>query len=179
MSGSQGRIETSAEKFRDITDGAVDQARDLARQTAQQMDDGEYGLDAWTKSMSTFFDIIAKGSSAHFKTAIAGPCFGTGPDQIPASEEEVSLTEVRDWPRKISIDRPFKDIARPEVVIPNHLVVLAPIVVAAKAVRFTLKVRLKDTRYIGRNYTARLALTQTTGRPGTQVVDYEVVTVAL
>ena len=178
MSSPQG-IEAGAEKFRDITVDAVDQAGDLARQTAQQMDDGEYGLDAATRSMSKFFDIIAKGSAAHFRTAIAGPCFSLGTDEIPAAEEDVDLTQVRAWPRKISIDKPFKDLVRPGVVIPNRLVTLTPLVVPAEAVRFTLKVRLKDTAYFGRNYTARLALTQTTGASGNPQVDYQVVTVAL
>ena len=43
-------FEASADKTRwweyNITDDAVDQARDLATRTAQQMDAGEYGLDA-------------------------------------------------------------------------------------------------------------------------------------
>ncbi len=179
MSSPQRGIDITADKFKDITGDAVDQARDLATRTAQQMDAGEYGLDAWTKSMSQFFDIVARGSAAHFQTVIAGPCLNTGADEIPASEEEVPLTHVRDWPRKISIAKSFKDIGMPAIIIPDYSVVLAPLVVKANAADFTLKVRLKDAHYLGRNYTARLALTQTTGDPSTQVVDYEDVIVAL
>jgi hypothetical protein len=179
MSSPQRGVDISADRFKNITDDAVDQARDLATRTAQQMDAGEYGLDAWTRSMSQFFDIVARGSAAHFQTAIAGPCFNAGPDEIPASEEEVPLTYVRDWTRKISIAKSFKDIGGLEIVIPDYSVVLAPLVVKANAVEFTLKVRLKDAHYLGRDYTARLALTQTTGDPSTQVVDYEDVIVAL
>ena len=94
MSSPLGGMEASAGRFRDVTDNAVDQAGDLARQTAQQMDKCEYGLNAATRSMSNFFDIIAKGSAAHFQTAIAGPCFNFGADEIPASEEEVAVTYV-------------------------------------------------------------------------------------
>lgn len=181
MSSPLSGIESSAEAFTDITEDAVKQARALATQTAKQMDAGEYGLDAWSKSMSQFFDIIARGSAAHFTTVIAGPCAGSGDSEIPPSEEEIDVTQVRDYPRKISIIRPFKDVVRPDVIIPNYSVeITSPSVVPANAMQFTLKVRLKDMQYIGRNYAARLALTPTAEtKPGTLTVDYQVVTVAL
>jgi hypothetical protein len=178
MTDPRPDLEARADAFRDITLDAVGQARDLATRTAQQMDAGEFGLDAMTRSMSQFFDIIARGSAAHFTTAVSGPCVSGGADAIPPAEEEILLEEVRDWPREISIDKPFKDIARPNVVIPNYSVALASIVVPAKATRFTLKVQLKDSQYIGRNYAARLALTGT-GDTGMMRRDYQDVIVAL
>lgn len=178
MTDAKRDFEARADVFRDVTLDAVAQARDLATRTAQQMDAGEFGLDAMTRSMSQFFDIIARGSAAHFKTAIAGPCFSGGADTIPEAEEEIDLEQVRDWPRQISIEKPFKDIARPDVVIPNYSVVLAPLVVPAKAARFTLKVRLTDSQFIGRNYTARLAFTET-GDPSLMRRDTQDVIVAL
>lgn len=179
MSSSQAGVDASAEKFRNITDDAVGQARDLATQTAQQLDSGQYGLDAWFRSMAQFVDIVAKGSAAHFTTAIAGPCLNAGSNELPASEEEVVLTTMREYPRKISIHKPFKDVVRPDVVIPNHAVTIAPAVIPAKAAQFTLRVNLTDTHYVGRNYAAVLALTATADTSGTGEVDYQVVTVAL
>jgi hypothetical protein len=179
MNDPQSDLQARADVFRNVTLDAVEQARDLATRTAQQMDAGEFGIDAMTRSMSQFFDIVARGSATHFKTAIAGPCFSAGADAIPVAEEEVILEQAKDYPTKISIAKPFKDIARPDVVIPNYSVVLVPpLVVPANAKKFTLKVLLKDTQYIGRNYTAKLAFTEI-GEPSLMRRDYQDVTVAL
>jgi len=178
MTNPKSDLEARADLFSNVTLDAVEQARDLATRTAQQMDAGEFGIDAITRSMSQFFDIIARGSAAHFTTAIAGPCFSVGTDAIPVVEE-VILEQAKDYPRQISIDKPFKDIARPDVIIPNYSVVLEPpLVVPANAKMFTLKVRLKDTQYIGRNYTAKLAFTEI-GEHSLVRRDYQDVTVAL
>lgn len=178
MTDPRRDFEARADVFRDVTLDAVAQARDLATSTAKQMDAGEFGIDAMTRSMSQFFDIVARGSAAHFKTAIAGPCFSGAADTIPEAEEEIVLEPARDWPRQISIEKPFRDIARPGIVIPNYSVVLTPLVVPANAASFTLKVRLKDSQFIGRNYTARLAFTEI-GDPSLMRRDTQDVIVAL
>ena len=65
----------AAGKFTDITDDAVDRARDLARQTAQQMDSGEYGLDACFKSMSSVLRHHREGLGGAFLHCDRRPVF--------------------------------------------------------------------------------------------------------
>lgn len=151
-------LEANVQKFTTTTDGAVDQAYDIAKRVVQQVDDGSYGVDAWAQSMWQLFDIVTRGSAAHFGTAIAGPCFGESSDEIPASEP-IAVSPDKSFARQLSIVTSFQRVGS-NLVIPDGLVRFLPIVLGPGESSF--RIRVTDTQYLGAFYQGQVRLSRTT-----------------
>lgn len=150
-------------QFTATTNAAVAQARALASDTVAQIDAGTFGCEAWGRSMIKFFDIIARGSAAHFHTVIAHNCCPTTANQeaYPCGMHpvEVSVVPDKNYSRQLSIQQQFTEVGGSEV-IPNAKIAFSSTVLAAGATSFS--VRLLDAHYMGRSYTATIRLTTMT-----------------
>jgi len=153
----------AAHQFTATTNAAVAQARLVARDAVAKIDAGTYGCEAWGQSLMTFFDIVARGSATHFKTATtADVCCGPLSPQEAAAcgmgpSDPIFVTADPDYSRQLSIIASFQRVGT-EVKIPDNLIRFQPPVLAAGATSFVVYVQ--DARYIGRSYTGKVRLTK-------------------
>ena len=152
----------AAHQFTATTNAAVAQARLVARDAVAKIDAGTYGCEDWCRSLITFFDIVARGSATHFKTATtAHVCFGPSSPQEAAAcglgpSDPIIVTADPDYSRQLSITASFQRVGT-QVKIPDHLIRFEPPVLAAGATSFVVYVQ--DAQYIGRSYTGTVRLT--------------------
>jgi hypothetical protein len=167
-------------QFTATTNAAVAQARVLAKDTVAQIDAGTFGCEAWGRSMIKLFDIMARGSATHFKTAIAHGCCPTAPDQEACEcgmqPVEVSVPADKDYSRKLSVQVQFQRVGGDET-IPNDKIPFVSDVLAAGDTTFS--VRLLDAQYMGASYTGTVRLTRVTSNLAPASSTDEVVTVEL
>ena len=155
----------AAHQFTATTNAAVAQARLIARDTVAQIDAGTYGCEDWCRSMFTFFDIVARGSATHFKTATsAHVCCGPGASQEAAAcgmgpSDPYFVAADPEYSRQLSIIASFQRVGT-QVSIPDNMIRFEPPVLSAGATSFVVYVR--DPQYIGRSYTGRVRLTRMT-----------------
>jgi hypothetical protein len=142
--------------FATTTNDAVDQVRAAARVIAGKLDAGEFGIDALTSSMLVLGDIVARGSAAHLKTAIAGPLFDFGPDETPPSDDIVVQGHDR-CARRLSVQVPFRRVGQQSQEIPPQAIAFIPDLLPARATRFSIL--LKDTHFLGGTYAGTVRLT--------------------
>jgi hypothetical protein len=167
-------------QFTATTNAAVAQARTLASDTVAQIDAGTFGCEAWGRSMIKLFDIMARGSATHFKTAIAHNCCPAAPSQdvYPCGMQpvEISVAADNNYSRQLSIQQQFTQVGGSES-IPNAKIPFLSNVLAAGATSFSM--RLLDAYYMGRSYTATIRLTTMTSNFTAASSTDEVVTVTL
>lgn len=153
------------QQFTITTNAAVAQAQQVANEAVAQIDAGTYGIDAWSRSLLTLFDIVARGSAAHFQTAISQPCCPTSPNEVtPSCGMEPSdafppVAPDNGFSRQLSVVVPFTQVGG-QVTIPNNLIGFQPAVLAAGGTSFA--VYLRDVQYIGASYTGTVRLTRIT-----------------
>ncbi|BBZ45202.1 hypothetical protein [Mycobacterium parmense] len=152
-------------QFTATTNAAVAQARLLADDAVAQIDAGTFGCEAWGRSMVKFFDIVARGSASHFRTAVAHGCGTTAPTQEAACGLQPSgpihVAADPGYSRQLSIQQQFTQVGG-QVGIPDSKIAFHPTnVLAAGATSFS--VRLLDARYMGASYTGTVRLTTLTG----------------
>jgi hypothetical protein len=154
----------TAAQFTATTNAAVAQSRVLAKEAVAQIDAGTFGCEAWGRSMMRFFDIVARGSAGHFKTAIAHGCgSGAQTQEFPCGlqpSDPVSVPADAGYSRQLSIQGQFTQVGGTGV-IPNSQIVFHPSdVLAAGAKSFSI--RLLDAQYMGASYTGTVRLTTVT-----------------
>jgi hypothetical protein len=153
----------AAHQFTATTNAAVAQARLVARDAVAKIDAGTYGFEAWGRSLLTFFDIVARGSATHFKTAsTAEVCCGPSSPQEAAAcgmgpSDPIFVPADHDYSRQLSIIASFQRVGT-QVKIPDNLIRFQPPVLAAGATSFVVYVQ--DAQYIGRSYTGTVRLTR-------------------
>jgi hypothetical protein len=160
--------------FTATTNAAVAQSRLIARDAVAKIDAGTYGCEDWCRSLITFFDIVARGSATHFKTATTAPvcCGPSSPQQTTecgmGPSDPIFVPVDHDYSRQLSIITPFQRVGT-QVTIPNSLIRFQPPILAAGATSFVVYVQ--DAQYIGRSYTGTVRLTTMTNNlaPTSQV----------
>jgi hypothetical protein len=167
-------------QFTATTNAAVAQARDLAKDTVTQIDAGTFGFEAWSRSMIKLFDIVARGSATHFKTAIAHGCCPAAPCQEACScgmqPVEVSVPADKDYSRKLSVQGQFQRVGGDETIPKDKIAFVSDTVAAGDT---TFSIRLLDSQYMGASYTGTVQLTRVTGNLAPPSQTDEVVTVEL
>lgn len=167
-------------QFTATTNAAVAQARVLAQDTVAQIDAGTFGCEAWYRSMMKFFDIMARGSANHFKTAVAHGCCPTTPAQeaYPCGMQpaEISVAADNQYSRQLSVQAQFTQVGGDEKIPNNKIAFLSNVLAAGKT---TFSVRLLDGEYMGASYTATVRLTRLTSNFAPASYTDEVVTVTL
>ena len=167
-------------QFTATTNAAVAQARVLAKDTVAQIDAGTFGCEAWGRSMIKLFEIMARGSATHFKTAMSHDCCPTSSTQetfaCGLQPVEVSVPADKDYSRQLSVQAQFTRVGGQES-IPNDKIAFLSNVVAVGGTTFS--VRLLDAQYMGASYTGTVRLTRITGSLASASHTDEVVTVTL
>jgi hypothetical protein len=166
-------------QFTATTNAAVAQARVLAKDTVAQIDAGTYGCEAWGKSMIKLFEIMARGSATHFKTAMAHDCCPTSSTQEWAcgmQPVEVSVPADKDYSRQLSIQAQFTRVGGQESIPNDKIPFLCNVLAAGET---TFSVRLLDAQYMGASYTGTVRLTRMTSSLAPASQTDEVVTVTL
>jgi hypothetical protein len=167
-------------QFTATTNAAVAQARVLAKDTVSQIDAGTFGCEDWCRSMIKFFDIMARGSATHFKTAVSHGCCPTTPKQeawpCGMQPATISVPADKDYSRQLSVQAQFTRVGGQET-IPNDKIAFVSDVLAAGATTFSI--RLLDAQYMGASYTGTVRLTRLTGNLAPASHTDEVVTVTL
>ena len=152
----------AAHQFTATTNAAVAQARVVARDAVAKIDAGAYGCEDWCRSLITFFDIVARGSATHFKTATTAHvcCAPLSPQDAAACgmgpSDPIFVTADPNYSRQLSIAGSFRRVGT-QVTIPDNLIRFQPPVLAAGATSFVVYVQ--DAQYIGRSYTGTVRLT--------------------
>ncbi len=151
------------QQFTATTNAAVAQARLVAKDAVSQIDAGTYGCEAWGRSVVKLFDIVARGSATHFKTATAHGCCPTTPTQeSPCGmqpSDPISVPADKDYSRQLSVQGPFTRVGGQEN-IPNDKIGFHPDVLPAGVTTFS--VCLLDAQYMGASYTGTVRLTRIT-----------------
>jgi hypothetical protein len=128
-------------------------------------------VDLWVKGWVAWLEAVIKGGGAFFP--------GSSAADTPLPSEVVEVT-ARTYPRKIECDGPFVRIGLPKITIPPAGVAFDPPFLPAGLTR--IRIILKDTRFIGSNFTGKIKLTSTATTTTTDaaiVPDEKVVTVGL
>ena len=167
-------------QFTATTNAAVAQARELAKDAVAQIDAGTYGCEAWYRSMVKLFDVMARGSATHFKTATSHGCCPTAPKQeawpCGMQPAQISVPADKDYSRQLSVQAQFTRVGGNET-IPNDKIAFLSSVLAAGGTTFS--VRLLDAQYMGASYTGTVRLTRITSNLAPASQTDEVVTVTL
>ena len=167
------------QQFTATTNAAVAQARHVAKDAVSQIDAGTFGCEAWGRSVVKLFDIVARGSATHFKTAMAHGCCPTSPtQQWPCGMQpvDVSVPADQDYSRRLSVQVPFTRVGGQEN-IPNDKIGFPSTVLAAGQTTFS--VYLLDAQYMGASYTGTIRLTRITSNLAPAAFVDRVVTVEL
>ncbi len=155
---------STVHQFTATTNAAVAQARVVAKDAVTQIDAGTYGCEAWCRSMVKMFDIMARGSAMHFKTAVSHGCCHTSstaqawPCGMKPSDP-IAVPADKDFARHPSVAVSFTRVGGKETV-PDDAIGFYPAVLPAGATRFS--VYLKDPKYMGASYTGTVRLTTIT-----------------
>ncbi len=167
-------------QFNATTNAAVAQARQLAKDTVSQIDAGTFGLEAWNRSMVKFFDIIARGSATHFKTAVAHGCCPRAQCQGECAcgmhPVHVSVPADQQYSRKLTVQVQFQQVGGDETIPANQVAFVSDILAPGDT---TFSMRLLDAHYMGASYTGTVRLTRITANLAPAAYTDEVVTVEL
>jgi hypothetical protein len=167
-------------QFTATTNAAVAEAGVLAKDTVAQIDAGTFGCEAWGRSMIKLFDIMARGSATHFKTAVSHGCCPTTPTQeaYPCGLQpvEISVPADNNYSRQLSVQAQFTRVGGPDAIPNNKIAFLSNVLAAGKT---TFSVRLLDGQYMGASYTGTVRLTRLTSNFAPASYTDEVVTVTL
>ncbi len=171
----------AAQQFTATTDAAVAQARVVAKDAVAQIDAGTYGCEAWCRSVVKMFDIMARGSAMHFKTAVSHGCCSTSSTTHPwpcgmKPSDPIAVPAHKDFSRHASVAVSFTRVGGQET-IPDDAIGIHPAVLPAGATSF--QVYLKDPKYLGASYTGKVRLTTITSNFAPTSFVERVVTVVL
>jgi hypothetical protein len=166
-------------QFTATTNAAVAQARLVAKDAVSQIDAGTYGCEAWCRSLVKLFDIVARGSATHFKTAVSHGCCPTTPThewQCGMQPSDPISVPADNYLRHLSVQVPFTRVGGQES-IPNDKIGFQPTDLPAGATTFS--VYLLDAQYMGASYTGTVRLTTITSNLAPASFVDRVVTVEL
>jgi hypothetical protein len=141
----------------------VAQAGAMARQATDQIDNGKFGFNEWSRSMLEFID-LALTAAVDVAPAMMMPipCFPKPSDE-PERSDYIKVPRATDFPRKISAVGPFVRDGQRSFVIPPHLISFEPAMLPSGQKRFRVAVtwpHLRSGTYRGRvilTATARIA----------------------
>ena len=131
-----------------------------SRRTRRETDkDGDWGLDAWIRTIHELVDLQVRTSAAVLQAAIAGPWWTEPLDEEPEPSDPVTV-EAKDYPRTLQAASAFVRLGLPRMAIPAHSIGFEPEVLPAGGTEF--RVVLKDYRFVGSNYEGTVRLTNAT-----------------
>jgi hypothetical protein len=153
MSGPKNRIQRTAGVMR----GAARDLKTITENASKIDKSGEWGLDAWIRTIHELVDLQVRTSAAILQSAIAGPWWIEPPDVEPEPSDPVTADESKNYPRTLQAASAFVRIGLPRMTIPAYSIGFDPEVLPANAREF--RVVLKDYRFVGANYEGTVRLT--------------------
>ena len=145
-----------------LTLGVLDQIKVIALDAAREDEAGRWGVDWLVRLVHNLLDLQMRTYATLVEIALAGPSRWQGEaDTDSGPSLPVLLDKALPYPCTISIVKSFERVGRPGKVIPNHVPVFVPAVLAARATSF--QVRLTDQNYAGASYLAKVRLRRSDG----------------
>jgi hypothetical protein len=152
MTGPKNRMKRTAGVMR----GAARDFKTITENASKVDKDGDWGLDAWIRTIHELVDLQVRTSAALLQAAIAGPWWIEPPDEDPEPSDPVEV-EPKDYPRTLQAASAFVRIGLPQMAIPAYSIGFDPQVLPPNAREF--RVFLKDYRFVGSNYEGTVRLT--------------------
>lgn len=146
-------------------------------EAGEQSDSAEgLGVDGRIALVHDLIDLSMTGWATLVECVIKGPGFLPGMSQATEPlPSEIIEVDSAPYPRQLQADGPFQRVGLPQDTIPVSAIGFDPPFLPAGVTQFRLV--LKDYRYVGANYTGKIALTT---QAVANVAPYEkVVTVGL
>jgi hypothetical protein len=134
--------------------GYLNEINAIAENASQVDKDGKWGLDGWIRTIHDLVDLQVRTAAGVLQMGLAGPWWVT-PAEHSVDPTEVDVSPAVDYPQMVSAS-PFARVGYPDTVIPAYSIDLEPDVLPAGAA--TLTIALKDTRFVGANYTGKITL---------------------
>jgi hypothetical protein len=122
--------------------------------------DGDWGLDAWIRTIHELVDLQVRTGAAVLQAALAGPWWTKPLDEEPQPSDPVAV-EAKNYPRTLAAASVFVRIGLPQMAIPVHSIGFDPELLPAGATDF--RVVLKDYSFVGANYRGTVSLTPASG----------------
>jgi hypothetical protein len=159
VSGPNFRFQHQATVAQDL----FKQVRTTARDAARANDAGTLGVDGWIQTMHKLINFGIGAYADSVQALLAGPWWLEPPFGEPPTSEPITVS-AQDYARGITIVEPFTRVGLPRVQIPNQLIQFEPDVLPAR--QTDIRIKLKDYRYLGANYTGTICLQGLDAQPG-------------
>jgi hypothetical protein len=145
-----------------LTLGVLDQIKVIALDAAREDEAGRWGVDGWVRLIHNLLDLQMRTYATVVDIALAGPSWWQGDaDTDLGPSLPVRLDNAPPYPCTISILKSFERVGRRDIVIPDHVPVFVPAVLAAGATSFQIK--LTDEQYAGASYVGKVRLRRSDG----------------
>ena len=158
----------------------------LWTEAADQSDTAEgLGIDGRIALIHGLVDLWVKGNVVLLQALLAGPPGGTESGSSSASTlrtseplpSEIVVVTAQPFPRRLDAKGPFTRVGLNKRTVPQSCLAFDPEVLGANETEF--RVRLKDFRFVGSNYTGTVRLTGEPAAVPGSAPDELVVTVGL
>lgn len=137
----------------------LEQAATLLVKAAEKSDSATgLGIDDRISLGHSLVDLWVKSYVALLQAWIAGPIYGSGQASEPAPSEYVKIPPQK-YPRQLTAAGAFVRVGIPTVTIPKSSIGFEPATLPPGTGQF--RIVLKDHRFVGANYTGKVALTST------------------
>ncbi|EHB58325.1 hypothetical protein MycrhDRAFT_0761 [Mycolicibacterium rhodesiae JS60] len=157
MSTPQPDLQRQAGVFR----GYVDQVNEIAQDAAREDDAGNWGIDGWVRLIHNLLDLNMRTYAGAIQVALAGPSWWLQPVSTKPIPPDPIDVPKRDYPRAVSIAKPFERVGQKGVRIPVQALTFAQPVLGANET--SVQLVLTDDQFTGANYTGTLRLRRADG----------------
>jgi hypothetical protein len=148
--------------------GLMEGMTEIARDAAEQNDAGTLGVDGWIRAGHQMVDLGMRTYAGVLQALVAGPWWGAPPVGEPEPSEPIKVTPQR-YPRRVTIVKPFVQVGRPRIRIPDHAIRFEPEELPAGAQAF--QVALTDYNFVGATYEATVRLVPAAAIRGAKAED--------
>lgn len=152
--------------------GLSDQLGSIVKNAADEDKAGTWGLNGWIRTIHDLIDLSVRTWAAVVAGAVSGPFWAEQPDE-PLSSQPITVTATN-YPRTLKAAG-FERVGQPQVKLPDYCIGFQPSVLPAGKTDF--RIILRDSRFVGANYTGKVILTSATDVGGRR--DEKQVTVGL
>ena len=126
MSGPKNRMRQTA----NMTRGDFREVKTITENASRTDKAGDWGLDAWIRTIHELVDLQVRTSAAVLQAAIAGPWWTEPPDDDPEPSDPVTV-EPQNYPRTLQAASAFVRVGLPRMTIPAYSIGFDPEVLPA------------------------------------------------